>query len=219
MRIIIFMAVLSSAFPAYAIHSNAVEAFISGAIQITIFSILFGICRWLMKLFKGSNRHSNKTTTPQCNTNRQSIGKPYSNEPYIRAAESNMLNNSSTSIDEPIGKDLTPWEKYEKEYPAIAIALEFLTDEDLTQLQLKDIKEKESSFQRMASELGCTIYMLKGVCLNDITAQFSKDELPEVVERLDTKIVEECRLYNIPKENTISYYISKWIREYISEKK
>lgn len=219
MRIIIFITVLLAAFPAYSNNSNAVDAFVSGAVQIIVFSILFGICRWVIKMFKGSNHNSNKATTPQCNTNRQFIDKPSTTESYIKATESNKVKSSSIFIEESINKKSTPWEEYEEEYPYFAIALEYLTDEDLTQLQLKDIKEKESSFQRMASELGCALNMLKDVCLNDITAQFSKDELPEVLERLDTKIVEECRLYNIPKENTISYYISKWIREYISEKK
>lgn len=219
MRTIIFMAVLSSAFPVYAIHSNPMEAFISGAIQMIIFSILFGICRWLMKLFKSSNQHQNKTTTHQCNTNRQFIDKPYPTESYIKATESNKVNAHSISINEPIKKKLTPWEEYEEENLSIAIALEYLTDEDLTQLQLKDIKEKESSFQRMASKFDCTIHTLKDTCLKTITAQFCNDELEDVAKRLDARIAEECRLYNIPKENTMSYYISKWIREYISEKK
>lgn len=175
--------------PAYAErYSSSGEALFVGALQ----GLLIMLVVWLWNIFKGKKK-SSKTESK----------KPVSSQP-----------KSISTVIKPSQK--TAWEQFKASNQELATSIASITNEDLSQLNSKDLNDKITTFKHMANHFKCAIPNLKDVCINSFTHEFSKEELPDVIDKLSKRALEESVRCSISKESTTSHYIQVWLNDYIS---
>lgn len=126
---------------------------------------------------------------------------------------SKETNQSTVStIPQP---QLTPWEKFKRDNDEDATAIEMSTQEDLRNLSEKMVLEKVSTFKRMATQLNCSISEVKETAIKELLDKFDKEELSDVLSSLEEKANFESVQYRVLKENTVSNYTGKWLREFL----
>jgi hypothetical protein len=111
--------------------------------------------------------------------------------------------------------NLSPWNKFKSRQCAKALEIEEITGENFSNVTDKDIVEIEALFDRWSKNAQCTIPQLKDVCINGFLSRFSSSELPEVIEQVRLRIQEECKRYGVVPQHTISFYMIKWLEEYM----
>lgn len=125
-----------------------------------------------------------------------------------------IQNTSNSKLNEP--KE-TYWQGYKRYYLKKSFEIEKLTGLDFSTLSNKDAIEKVESLERWAKNLDVPISQLKQEFINSFLQRFSVDEIPEVLKNLPKKQIEESNRLNISEQNTCSYWMIKWLNEYIEE--
>lgn len=202
LRLGIVCILLTSTIPASASnYSSPGEAFVVGALSY----ILFGIIFWLVGLVKKTKNKTNQSSINTCQT-------PELYNDYHTSSDNAETINSTE--DEAVS--LSPWEIYRILDPIKAEEIEQIIDEDLNLYTQEDINELVASLERWSSNVNCRISELKQFCINGFVERFTEDELPEILDKLNSKITEEEKSFNISAYNTISFFMKKWLAEYLS---
>lgn len=110
---------------------------------------------------------------------------------------------------------LTPWEKYKRTNGQVATAIEMATKEDMLNLSEIDVYEKVATLKRMATHYNCPISEVKERTIKELLSKFDREELDDVLDKLEAKTEIESRQYSVAKGNTMSYYTCKWLKEYL----
>lgn len=185
-------------------YSNYGEAFIVGVLS----NISLGIIIWIVGLVK-----EQKNKTNQSNINTYQTPELY-NDYYTSSDNTETINSTEDEF-----ASLSPWEIYKILDPLKAEEIEQIIDEDLNLYTQKDIDELVASLERWSSNVNCQISELKQFCIDGFVERFTEDELSEILEKLNSKITEEKKNFNISAYNTISFFMKQWLAEYLSSSK
>lgn len=128
----------------------------------------------------------------------------------------NVSENHHTTISNVDSQKETFWENYKMKNLSIAFDIEELTGINFSTLSDKDAKEKVESLERWSKNTHVRIARLKDNFIETSTQNFSIDELKEGLDYMPQKQIEEANVFNISKQNTIQYWMIKWLKEYIN---
>lgn len=127
-----------------------------------------------------------------------------------------IAENQSTSKSKLNVPSETYWQNYKRYYLSKSFEIEKLTGLDFSTLSNIDAREKVESLERWSNNTNTPISQLKQHFLNTFIPKFTFDELPEVLNSLPQKRIEEANIFNISEQNTSSYWMIKWLDEYIN---
>lgn len=130
--------------------------------------------------------------------------------------KANLQEESISTQNQPCDS-LSPWDKYKSNNKEEGESIESISDEKLDLLSSEEVDERVSLFRKMAFKFGCSIGDLKDTCVEKFITQFNENEMPEAIEELRRRAFRESFQNDTAIENTVSYYLHKWLSEYIND--
>lgn len=106
------------------------------------------------------------------------------------------------------------WQRYKRNYPTKANAIETITERNMVMQGDKDIEELISSIERWAKNLGCDIQDIKNRFMITYKSTFGDKDTKDILEHIkNEKLTEEANRFHISSQNTCSHFMIKWLTE------